>query len=328
MRYLFVLFTAFLLLSCSTKKAPIVNQTPVKGFDRKDSFSFSSTENIASVLSFLTSDKNIGREPGTPEMENVAKYLENLMLNNGIKPFYKTYRDTILNYNLPAYNIVGMIEGNDRSLKNEFVVIGAHYDHIGQISQINGDGIANGANDNAVGSTAVSELIRYFGEKKSNKRSVVFAFFTAEEKGLLGSRHMAANFKQKDIDLYFMFNFEMIGVPMKNKEMLVYMTGITKSNMAKKMNDYAGENWVGYIPAESRYQLFKASDNYPFYQEFNVPCHTISTFDFENYEFYHHVDDEYEKMDINHIKNVINKTIPVLEKMINASTKEIQLNAN
>ncbi|WP_136668839.1 M20/M25/M40 family metallo-hydrolase [Flavobacterium sp. H122] len=285
----------------------------------------STEESIAKTLSFLTSDENKGREPGTPEMENVMLYLEQIFKENNVKPYYASYRDKLSNYDKPAYNIVGVIEGTDPKLKNEFVVIGAHYDHIGSSKEIEGDIIANGANDNAVGTTAVTELVKYFGTNRNNKRSIILALFTAEEKGLLGSRHLAQNMKKNDVDVYFMFNFEMIGVPMKGKDMLVYMTGITKSNMAKKMNEYAGEKLVGYLPAESHYQLFKASDNYPFYQEYNIPAHTISTFDFENYEFYHHVDDEFEKMDIKHMEKVINTTIPVLEKMINASEKEIKL---
>ena len=288
----------------------------------------SSEESIAKTLSFLASDANKGREPGSPEMENVMVYLEKIFKENNVQPYYESYRDKLTNYDKPAYNIVGVIEGTDPKLKKEFVVIGAHYDHIGTAKNVGGDIIANGANDNAVGTTAVTELIKYFGREKNNKRSVVFALFTAEEKGLLGSRHLAQNMKKAGVDVYFMFNFEMIGVPMQGKDMMVYMTGITKSNMAKRMNEYAGEKWIGYLPAETHYQLFKASDNYPFYQEYNIPAHTISTFDFENYDFYHHVDDEFEKMDIKHMQKVIATCIPVLEKMINAPEKEIKLDGN
>ncbi|MFK7048564.1 Bacterial leucyl aminopeptidase precursor [Flavobacterium columnare] len=282
-------------------------------------------ERIEKVLQFLTSDENKGREPGTPEMEKVMVFLENQFKENDIKPFYKTYRDKLSDYYKPAYNIVGIIEGKDPILKEEYIVIGAHYDHIGNATKVEEDSIANGANDNAVGTVAVLELMKYFSEKKTNKRSIIFALFTAEEKGLLGSRHLAKKMKNAGIDIYFMFNFEMIGVPMNQKDMLVYMTGITKSNMAKKMNEYAGEKWVGYLPVESRYQLFKASDNYPFYEEYHIPAHTISTFDFENYNFYHHVKDEFEKIDMQHLQKVIGKSKVVLEKMINATTKEIKL---
>ena len=284
-------------------------------------------ENVIKTLSYLTSDELEGRDSGSEGIEKAAVYLENLLKENGVKPYFKTYRDTLSNFDKPAFNIVGFIEGTDKKLKNEFVVIGAHYDHIGMLQNgVNGDVIVNGANDNATGTTAVTEVAKYFAKFKNNKRSILFVFFSAEEKGLLGSKHLAAKLKEQKMDLYFMFNFEMIGIPMKDKGMDFYLTGFGKSNMATTMNEYAGEKLVGYLPIETKYMLFRASDNYPFFTEFNVPAQTVSTFDFENFQFYHQPDDEFELMDTKHMTNVISKTIPVLEKMINASIKEIKLN--
>ncbi|MBE9576550.1 M20/M25/M40 family metallo-hydrolase [Flavobacterium proteolyticum] len=286
-----------------------------------------SEENVIKTLSYLTSDELEGRDSGSEGIEKAAVYLENLLKENGIKPYFKTYRDTLSNFDKPAFNIVGYIEGTDKKLKNEFVVIGAHYDHIGMLQNgVNGDVIVNGANDNATGTTAVTEVAKYFAKFKNNKRSVLFVFFSAEEKGLLGSKHLAAKLKSQKMDLYFMFNFEMIGVPMKDKGMDFYLTGFGKSNMATTMNEYAREKLVGYLPIETKYMLFRASDNYPFFTEFNVPAQTVSTFDFENFQFYHQPDDEFELMDTKHMTTVISKTIPVLEKMINAPKKEIKLN--
>ena len=286
-------------------------------------------ERLAKTLSYLASDENLGREAGAKKMDEVANYLETIFKSSNVPPYFKTYKDTLSNFDKLAYNIVGYLEGNDSKLKNEFVIIGAHYDHIGVLKGaniINGDSIANGANDNAAGTTAVTEIVQYFAKSKSNKRSLLFVFFSAEEKGLLGSKHLAAKLKEQNFNLYFMFNYEMIGVPMINKDMLLYITGFGKSNMAQKMNEYAGEKLIGYIPAETRYGLFRASDNYPFYYEFNVPAQTVSTFDFENFQYYHKPDDEFDQMNVTHIANVITKTIPVLEKMINAPEKEIKLN--
>lgn len=285
-----------------------------------------SEENVIKTLSYLTSDELEGRDSGSEGIEKASVYLENLLKENGIKPYFKTYRDTLSNYDKTSYNVVGYIEGTDKKLKNEFVIIGAHYDHIGKIAAVNGDDIGNGANDNASGTTAVTEVAKYFAKFKNNKRSILFVFFSAEEKGLLGSKHLAAKLKEQKMDLYFMFNFEMIGVPMKDKGMDFYLTGFGKSNMASLINEYAGEKLVGYLPIETKYMLFRASDNYPFFTEFNVPAQTVSTFDFENFQFYHQPDDEFEMMYTKHMTTVISKTIPVLEKMINAPKKEIKLN--
>lgn len=320
-------FISLALLACNGTKSVVSSESN----NISESTAVSTTyvanqEEVSKTLQFLTSDDLEGRNTGSAGIEKASYFLEGVFKKNGVQPYFKTYRDTLSNYDLPAYNIVGYIEGNDPKLKNEFVVIGAHYDHIGRIQAVNGDDIGNGANDNASGTTAVTEVVKYFAKHKTNKRSIIFAFFSAEEKGLLGSKHLAKKLKEQNIDLYFMFNYEMIGVKMNREDMLLYLTGFGKSSMAKKMNEYAGENLIGYIPAETQYQLFRASDNYPFYTEFEIPAQTVSTFDFENFQFYHQPDDEFELMDTAHMTNVINKTIPVLEKMMNAATKEIQMN--
>lgn len=284
-------------------------------------------ETVGATLSYLASDELGGRNTGSKGIAKAGTFLANIMQANGVKPYFKAYRDTLSNIE-NAYNIVGFLEGNDAKLKNEIVIIGAHYDHIGKIEAVNGDDIGNGANDNASGSTAVTEVIKYFTKTKSNKRSILFVFFSAEEKGLLGSKHLAKKLKAANENIYFMLNFEMIGIPMKRDDMLLYLTGFGKSNMAATINKCVNEKIVGYIPKQSQYQLFRMSDNYPFYTEFSIPAQTVSSFDFENFQFYHQPDDEFELMDVNFIAKVVNKMNPVLEKMINAPMQEIKLNGN
>ncbi|WP_177761240.1 M28 family peptidase [Flavobacterium sp. I3-2] len=282
-------------------------------------------ENIIKTLKYLTSDELEGRDSGSKGIELAANYLENQFKEVGIKPYFKTYFDTLSNFKPVAYNVVGLIEGNDSELKNEFVILGAHYDHIGRIAAVDGDDIANGANDNASGTTMVSEVAKYFAETKSNKRSILVVYFSAEEKGLLGAYSLAEKLKKENFNLYLMLNFEMLGVPM-NKDYEVFITGFKKSNMAQKMNEYAGSNFVGYLPQEFQYRLFMASDNFPFYTEFNVPSQTICTFDFDNFKYYHHVKDEFEVMDTKHMTELSNKLLPIVTKMVNATSQEIKLN--
>lgn len=68
-----------------------------------------------------------------------------------------------------------------------------------------------------------------------------------------------------------------------------------------------------------------ASDNYPFFKEFNVPAQTVCTFDFENFDYYHKVQDEFKLMDTAHMTSFIQDMLPVVEKMANSSTREIVL---
>ena len=287
---------------------------------------FTNAEKIGSIMNFLASDDLKGRDTGSEGIEKAADFIQKIFEKNMVKPYFSSYRDILSNFDQPAYNMVGVVEGNDPDLKNEYVIIGAHYDHIGIIEAENGDNIANGANDNATGTTTVLELARYFGNAKSNKRSIIFALFSAEEKGLMGSKHLAKKLKSENLNLYAMLNFEMVGVPLVDKDHLTYLTGYEQSNLAEVANSYSVEKYTGFLPKAKEFNLFKRSDNYPFHEAFGVPSQTFSTFDFTNFNYYHKVDDENSEMDFEHMANIVNKSIPVLEGIVNASTKEIKYN--
>lgn len=286
----------------------------------------STSERIGEMMNYLASDELNGREAGTAGIEIAANYIETIFKENKIDPYFETYRDTLSNFDGVTYNMVGFIEGKDKNLKKEFVVLGAHYDHIGKAASVGEDTVANGANDNASGSTTVLELARYFGHTKSNKRSIIFVLFSAEEKGLLGSKHLAEKLKDENLNLYVMLNFEMVGVPMVEKDHLMYLTGYELSNLADVTNSYAGEKIAGFLPKAKEFNLFKRSDNLPFHELFNVPSQTYSTFDFTNFDHYHKVGDENSLMDFEHMANVVNKVIPVIEGIANAPTQEVKYN--
>ncbi|MFD1096858.1 M20/M25/M40 family metallo-hydrolase [Salegentibacter chungangensis] len=285
-----------------------------------------SQEEVSKSLHYLASDELSGRETGSEGIEKAAVYIENVFKESGVKPYFETYRDSFTVKGTAAYNVVGMVEGNDPELKDEFIIIGAHYDHIGNGREVEGDVIANGANDNAAGTVAVLELARKFAKTNENKRSVLFILFSAEEKGLLGSKHIAEKLKEQELDLYTMFNLEMIGVPMQDKPYQAYITGYEKSNMAGKFNEYSGAEVLGMLPKAKEYKLFFRSDNHPFYEAFQVPAQTISTFDFTNYDYYHHVSDEASGLDTAHMAGLIENIYPGLLKMSQTVEREIKLN--
>lgn len=280
---------------------------------------------IRASMEYLTSDELEGRATGTEGLEKAAVFIENYLKSNGIKPYFKTYRDSFKLNDLDGYNIVGVIEGNDPKLKNEYIILGGHYDHIGKGKVVEGDSIANGANDDASGTIAAMEFGRYFAKTKSNKRSILITLYDAEELGLKGSAHLAKRLKDKGGNVYTMINFEMIGVPRASTEPMAYMSGYERSSLAETLNKYAGEEVVGFFDRAKKMNLFMRSDNFPFFKELNIPAHAISTFDFTNYDYYHHVDDEADKMDYEHMVNFINKMIPALEGMMNVPTKEVIL---
>lgn len=311
------IFFSLLALGCITAVSAQKNKKPVAPYKVEE-------KSVAATLKFLSSDELKGRMSGSEGLEKAAVYLEDVFVKNGIKPYFATFKDTLTNYDKAiTYNVVGYLEGTDPVLKKEFVVLGAHYDHIGvEKNPTSTDSIFNGANDDASGTTAVAEMANYFGKMKNNKRSILFCFFSGEEEGLLGSQSLAAKLKAKNFNLYTMLEFEMVGVPMK-RDIMAYVTGWGTSNMGDKMNEYAGKKLVGYLDVEMKYQLFRRSDNYSFYNEFHKPSQTICTFDFENFEYYHHLKDEYENMDITAMTNFIQQMVPVIDKMVNAPAGDI-----
>lgn len=114
-----------------------------------------------------------------------------------------------------AYNVIGIIEGRDPVLKNEAIVIGAHYDHLGRGGRSslspNSADIHHGADDNASGTAAILELARQFAKEKKNKRTLIFMAFGGEEEGLLGSKHYVNNPVWPLDKTVAMINLDMVG---------------------------------------------------------------------------------------------------------------------
>ena len=286
-----------------------------------------SANEIKSMVGFLAADNVEGRDTGSHGIEQAALYIEKKLLSYDVTPYFSTYRDSFKINDLEAYNIVGYLEGIDSILKKEVVLIGAHYDHIGfRARPVTNDTIANGANDNASGTATVLAMAKYFGATKNNKRSIIFALFTAEELGLRGSRHLAERLSTEKINLDTMINFEMMGVPFLDRDYQVFATGHDLSNMAEVLNKYAGNKLVGKSEEAAKFNLFKRSDNYAFYEQFNIAAQTISSCDLTNFDFYHHVDDESDKLDYEHMASVVNKFLPTLERVINSEVQEIKMN--
>lgn len=333
MKNILVLVGALVLVSCgssapligvqtknvSTAKNPESNQITMVMPD------ITKMKSVKSTMEFLASDELQGRDTGSDGIEMAAQFIEARFKDVNINPYYDTYRDDFVAKEKEAFNIVGVIEGTDPVLKNEIIIVGAHYDHIGSAKAVGDDTIANGANDNAAGTTTVLALADHFATLKNNKRTLVFALFSAEEKGLLGSKHLAAKMKKANVNLYVMFNIEMVGVPMVGKDHFVYASGYEMSNLPEIFNGYLGSNIIGFLPKAKEFNLFMRSDNYPFFLEFGVPAHTISSFDFTNFDHYHGVGDESNLMNFGFMEGLVKRLSIGLEKMANSPEKEIKM---
>ncbi|MCH7825754.1 MAG: M20/M25/M40 family metallo-hydrolase [Acidobacteria bacterium] len=196
-------------------------------------------------------------------------------------------------------NVVGMISGN-RS--EEFVLFSAHYDHIG-IRPGGEDMIANGANDNASGTTAVIELARYFKGRPKPERTLLFVAFTAEERGGFGSRHFS---EQLDPDqIVAMFNIEMIGKPAVSGPNTAWITGFERSSFGEILQQAVeGTPYEFYADPYPDQNLFLRSDNATL-ARLGVPAHTISTTPIDVDPDYHQVTDHVETLDLDHMTDTI-----------------------
>ena len=202
---------------------------------------------------------------------------------------------------IPMFNVVGVLPG--KSKPNEYVVFSGHYDHLGILKSVNQDSIANGADDDASGTTAVIELAKYFSQKKDQERTIIFVAFTAEEIGGYGSQYFS---KQLNPDhTVAMFNIEMIGKESKFGKNNAFITGYERSDFGKILQkNLEGTNFKFYPDPYPQQNLFFRSDNATL-ARLGVPAHTISSDQIDTDKLYHSVDDEFESMDIGNITEII-----------------------
>lgn len=161
-------------------------------------------------------------------------------------------------------NLVAELPGSDPKLKNEYVVFSAHLDHLGIGEPINGDRIYNGAMDNASGSAVLLDLIASLKKSpKKLKRSLLFVFVTAEEKGLLGSRYFTTHPTVKPGSMIANINIDMFLPIVPLKVLTVY--GLAESDMGDMVREVAQSLGVQVqADPEPQRNSFIRSDQYNF----------------------------------------------------------------
>ena len=277
------------------------------------SFLNSQTINEVSVKKYLytlANDSMQGRKAGSPGIEKAAKYIEQQFSKIGLKPFNgSSFRQTFKHINkrsekkeeLTLFNVIGLLEGT--TLKEEFVVISAHYDHLGRKNIGEGDLIFNGANDNASGVSAMIMLADYFKKTKINKRSILFIAFTAEEMGLVGSSHFGKTISAETIIAGV--NIEMIGKESPFGPKTAWLTGFNRSDFGKIIQkNLSFSEYKLYPDPYKNYRLFFRSDNASL-ARLGVPAHTFSTSPMDKDLDYHKVSDEAETLDVKTITETI-----------------------
>ena len=197
-------------------------------------------------------------------------------------------------------NVVGVIPGRRT---DEIVLFSAHYDHIGIRPPVDGDSIANGANDDASGTAAVVALARYYAQRGTPERTIMFAAFTAEEGSGFGSQHFSRQLNPDHV--VAMFNIEMIGKPAVEGPNTAWITGFDRSSFGSILQDAVdGTEYEFYADPYPDQNLFYRSDNATL-ARLGVPAHSISTTPIDVDADYHQVSDEISTLDLNHVTNTI-----------------------
>ncbi len=203
---------------------------------------------------------------------------------------------------LTIRNVAGYLPGRGAHA-NEKVVFSGHYDHLGIIKPVAGDSIANGADDDASGTTAVVALAEYFQKRKDNARSLIFVAFTAEEIGGFGARYFSKQLKPEELTA--MFNIEMIGKEAKFGPKTAFITGYDKSDFGPLLQaNLKGTEFKFEPDPYPEQNLFYRSDNATL-ARLGVPAHTISTDQIPDDKLYHSVDDEVSSLDVQNMTAVI-----------------------
>ena len=285
-------------------------------------------------LSVLASDSLEGRETGKKGQKMAAEYIMNHFKNIGIPPYnkntyyqkFKTQSDRhICKYNcencdedfitrlfkkkriVKGENVLGYIEGSD--LKEELIIITAHYDHLGKHDTL----LFNGADDNGSGTAAVMEIAEAFmiakKEGKGPRRSILIMPVSGEEKGLLGSKYYTENPIYPLEKTVANLNIDMIGRVDYYHDTSGYIYLIGSDMLSKELHDISEEINKKYIGLELDY-TFNASDdpNRYYYRSdhYNFAKNNIPVIFYFNglHDDYHKVTDTLEKIDFKKIETI------------------------
>ncbi len=285
-----------------------------------DETEMTNVANLKSNISFLASDELKGRLTGSKEESIAANYLVKQLKSLGLKPYdnknfiqefnYKVKlnpHDTISNsgVNNTGKNVIAFLDNK----ANKTIIIGAHYDHLGlnehnNSTKMNSQGeIHNGADDNASGVSGVLELARMYSKNKTiEKANYIFAFFSGEEDGLIGSKHTAETLKNKHPNVIAMINMDMIGRLNDKKELTVGGIGtcpqfknIVEINKPAGFNITLDESGVG------------PSDHTSFYLK-DIPVLFFFT---GTHADYHKPSDDEDKINYTGARNIVDYTFRV-----------------
>jgi len=281
-------------------------------------------------VGFLAADELQGRNAGYAGNDKAADYVSKAFEKAGLKPAGDggTWFQEFPIGGRKTRNVLGLLEGTDEALRKEIVVVGAHHDHVGSESEGRhigrmggaqaGDGIWNGADDNASGTAAVLALAKAFGEGGLRaRRSILFMTFSAEEAGLVGSRYYTNHPIAPIEDHVFMLNLDMVG---RNPKRPVDIQGVgsdEKGIVRRAIERAKGETKLEAKIADGITLMGGDSDHSSFRRK-KVP----HAFFFTGFHAdYHRVTDHADKIAYDHLLKIVRTSAYLLTEIGNGAER-------
>lgn len=284
-------------------------------------------DDVETHITFLAADELNGREAGTPDEAKAANYIADYFRDFGLEPagddrtFFQEFTINTALLNNPhaseddttgekrlSKNVAGLLQGTGDS--DEFIIIGAHYDHLGYGefgSLYRGEvkRIHNGADDNASGTTGLLELAQYFSENRPST-DILFLAFSGEEMGLLGSAHYANN-PTVDLDnALAMINMDMIGRMNEEKKLIIFGVGT-----AEKWTALVDSANTGNLNLDLVEDGTGASDHTSFYYK-DIPVLHYFT---DTHSDYHRPSDDTEYINHNGVALALHHLVRVIVQL-------------
>ena len=240
----------------------------------------------------LASDSLQGRCAGEEGGRMAAEYIVSLLSEWGVDPLGDNgYMQPFVSKDCGMNNVLAVIPGRSR----EYVVIGAHYDHVGIGLAVDGDSCYNGADDNASGVSAVLQIARAVKKmRRKPERGIIFAFWDGEEKGLLGSRYFVENCPfLSDISAYM--NFDMIGRgPVDNPKHLTYFYTASHAVFGDWLREDMAVRGFSFIPDYRAWDNPTGGSDNAWFAKNGIPIVWYYT---EGHPDYHRPSDTADKID-------------------------------
>lgn len=229
-------------------------------------------ERLVDHVYYFASDSLRGRKAGSEDAAKAAEYIRKEYESAGLKPYFSDWYMHFGREGKDYVNVVGCIEGSDPVLRNEFIVLGAHYDHLG----MDGDVVYNGADDNASGSAALIEVAGMLArDPRQLKRSIIIAAFDAEEIGLYGSSALADSLRKRHVDVKLMMSLDMVGWLREGKALTMEGTATIK-NGRTLLEAEAAKTGITINPKRFETSIMTATDTDGF-ANMAVPTLAVTT---------------------------------------------------